>query len=81
MIKLAKKCRNMVGRTVQKSGFRECLYRVAKNASMIKYVTMLKKMYFIRLLFKIIGLSLCVNFAPRITVVYHTVSADIVICV
>ena len=42
---------------------------------------MLKKMFFFCLLFKIIGLSLCVNFAPRITVVYHTVSADIVICV
>ena len=41
---------------------------------------MLKKMYFIRLLFKIIGLSLCVNFAPRNMVVYHTVSADVVIC-
>ena len=42
---------------------------------------MLKKMFFFCLLFKIIGLSLCVNFAPRIRVVYHTVSADVVICI
>ena len=42
---------------------------------------MLKKMFFFRLLFKIIGLSLCVNFAPRNRAVCYTISADIVICV
>ena len=42
---------------------------------------MLKKMFFFCLLFKIIGLSLCVNFAPRNRVVYYLISADVVICV
>ena len=54
--------------------------RVYKNAFIIKYVTMLKKNSFVCLLFKIIGLSLCVNFAPRNGVIYYTVSADVVIC-
>ena len=49
-------------------------------AFIFKYVILLKKNSFVCLRFKIIGLSLCVNFASRNRLICQTASADVAIC-